>query len=497
MQFHSLTYAVFYLVVVVLYWTVARRPLLVQNVLVLGASYLFYGWWDWRFLFLILGSSLVDYFVAMGLSRDDASEGRRKALLATSLVVNLGALGFFKYFNFFIESASMALEGLGLPLQLGTLNIILPVGISFYTFQTISYTVEVYRGQIKPTRDPIAFLAFVSFFPQLVAGPIERAEDLLPQFLSPRRFDLDRARDGLRQALWGMAKKVVIADTLAMWVDPAFATFDTLGGVSIFIATWLFMVQLYCDFSGYSDIAIGCARVMGFDLSRNFAYPFFSRSLTEFWQRWHITLYSWLRDYLFFEIEMGIRRRHIERRKRLPKTERGPRRPPRWTTAANLVLLFTVSGLWHGATWAFVIWGVVNGLYLVPEFYRNQKVPREVVAHDRWLPNLVEARQMLKVNVLLLFSMVLFRSQTVDQAFAIYGRMLGAPLVDFELAAWALPCAIAALPLLLEWPQRHRQHALELEGAPTYVRWGIDYTLVFLIVLFAREDGVQFVYFQF
>ncbi len=497
MLFNSLAFALFFPTVLALYWTVGRRPLRLQNTLLLAASYLFYGWWDWRFLGLILASSLVDFFVGLGLSNPDRSPASRKALLALSLSANLGALGFFKYFNFFVDSARESIAALGVHTDLTTLSIILPVGISFYTFQTISYSVDVYRGRLEPTRDPISFLAFVAFFPQLVAGPIERADDLLPQFLKPRTFDDERARDGLRQMLWGMAKKVLIADSLAVPVEYAYTHSDTLGGGALLLATGLFFVQLYCDFSGYSDIAIGAARVLGFDLTRNFAFPFFSRSFTEFWQRWHITLNTWLRDYVFLEVEMRVRRRHLNRRKALPKDQRPPRTPPAWTTALNMVAVFTLSGLWHGAAWTFVLWGLLNGLFLVPELLWRRPIPKAIAAANRALPSPRELGQMLLVNGMILLSLVLFRAESLGQAAEIYGRLVTAPLVGLDLATYALPCALAAFPIVVEWKQRRLEHALAIADRPTWLRWSVYYGLFFAIILRGTGEAREFVYFQF
>ena len=340
MLFNSLIFPIFLVAAFAIYWLLARAPLKVQNLFLIGASYLFYGWWDPRFLSLIFVSSLVDYVVGRVLAKE-TRPGRRKTLLTVSLLTNLGILGFFKYFNFFIDSFVELLALVGIEAHVTTLRIILPVGISFYTFQTLSYTIDIYRKKIDHTEDAIAFFAFVSFFPQLVAGPIERAASLLPQFLRKREFELDKAKDGMRQMLWGFFKKVVIADNVAGHVNTIFDGYHSYDGFTLFLGVFFFAIQIYCDFSGYSDIAIGVARLFGFSLMRNFAFPYFSRDIAEFWRRWHISLSTWFRDYVYIPLggsRTATRARHI----------------------ANIIITFTVSGLWHGANWTFVIWGFLN-----------------------------------------------------------------------------------------------------------------------------------------
>ena len=301
MQFNSLIFAVFLLSVFLFYWSLPGEPRGIRNAFLLIASYIFYGWWDWHFLGLILLNSTVDYVLGLSLHQTQSNR-KRKILLGISLTTNLGILGFFKYYDFFIDSAMEVLQTIGLQANFHTLAIILPVGISFYTFQTLSYTIDIYRGKIAPTHNIIAYFAFVSFFPQLVAGPIERASHLLPQFLQRKNFDLEQAKDGLRQILWGLFKKTVIADNLAPYVDKIFSNYEAYPGPMLLLGTVYFAVQIYCDFSGYSDMAIGTARLFGFDLKRNFAYPYFSRDIGEFWRRWHISLSTWFRDYVYIPL---------------------------------------------------------------------------------------------------------------------------------------------------------------------------------------------------
>jgi len=325
MLFNSIEFAIFLPIVFILYWFVTNRDLRVQNLLLLVASYVFYGWWDYRFLSLIVFSSIVDYSIGLQMSKTDA-QNKRKLLLFASLCVNLGLLGFFKYYNFFIDSFVDAFTFFGHSINPDRLNIILPVGISFYTFQTLSYTIDVYKRKLEPTKDILSFFAFVSFFPQLVAGPIERATNL----------------DGMRQILWGLFKKVAIADNCAVFVNLIFANSADHSGSTLFIGAILFAFQIYCDFSGYSDIAIGTARLFGFNLMKNFAFPYFSRDIAEFWRRWHISLSTWFRDYLYIPL--------------------GGSRGSNYVKIRNTFIIFIVSGFWHGANWTFIVWGFLNAL---------------------------------------------------------------------------------------------------------------------------------------
>ena len=301
MLFNSIDFAIFLPIVFILYWFVTNKNLKLQNLLIVAASYLFYGWWDWRFLLLILFSTLVDYTIGRKLRIED-NQTKRKLLLWTSILVNLGFLGFFKYYNFFLDNFVTAFSFIGHPINPQGLNIILPVGISFYTFQTLSYTIDVYKRKLEPTEDFIAFSAFVSFFPQLVAGPIERATNLLPQFYKKRTFEYSKAVDGMRQILWGLFKKIVIADNCASYVNDIFSNYQDYSGNTLIIGAILFAFQIYGDFSGYSDIAIGTSRLFGFNLKQNFAFPYFSRDIAEFWRRWHISLSTWFRNYLYIPL---------------------------------------------------------------------------------------------------------------------------------------------------------------------------------------------------
>ena len=481
MLFNSIDFALFLPIVLLLYWTVFRRDLRMQNSFLLLASAVFYGWWDPRYLSLVFISAAVDWSVALQLERTEAS-GRRKALLALSMAANLGMLGIFKYYDFFVVNFNEAFAFLGAPISLRTLNVVLPVGISFYTFQTMSYTIDVYRREISATRDPVAFGAYVLFFPQLVAGPIERASTLMPQFKRPRAFDDTSAHDGLRQILWGLFKKVVVADSCALYVDKIYAQPELMSGSTLVLATVLFAFQIYGDFSGYSDIAIGTARLFGFNLMRNFAFPYFSRDMAEFWRRWHISLSTWFRDYLYIPL--------------------GGSRGSKGMQVRNSIIVFVISGFWHGASWNFLIWGLLNGLYFLPLTLRNNnRRYLGTIAEGRALPGFREAFAMLGTFALACLAWVFFRARTLQQAVDVYAGFLSADLFTLpDLGAQELQGAAVGVGvmLLMEWRARGRQHALQLGGElPRWLRWVIGYGVIALIVRFAPITEASFIYFQF
>ncbi|WP_116127861.1 MBOAT family O-acyltransferase [Lewinella sp. IMCC34183] len=482
MLFNSVEFGFFLPLVFLLYWFVCHRSLRLQNYLVVAASYFAYGWWDWRFLSLLLTSTVVDYTLARLIGRAREA-GTRKLLLGASIAVNLGVLAYFKYFNFFLDNFVRAFTFFGHEASGLALQIILPVGISFYTFQTLSYTIDVYRGRIQPTTDFIAFAAFVSFFPQLVAGPIERATHLLPQFLRRRTFDVAAATDGCRQILWGLFKKVVIADNSAIIVNDIFGHSDQLGGSTLLVGAVFFAFQIYGDFSGYSDIAIGTARLFGFDLMQNFAYPYFSRNIGEFWRRWHISLSTWFKDYLYIPL--------------------GGSRGGQLRTIRNTFIIFLVSGFWHGAAWTFVIWGFLNALYFLPLLIRSTN--RLHLGTIGAGGSTVTARDLIGVActfTLTVLAWIFFRADDVGQAMAILGEIFSPGL--FTLPEFTRPrtvvlvsCFILGL-LVVEWQGRELRHPLEnLEASYAWVpRQALYYGTLFLILYFF-DNQQPFVYFQF
>ncbi|PZF74708.1 MBOAT family O-acyltransferase [Taibaiella soli] len=479
MLFNSYEFAIFLPLVFILYWFAFQKSLRLQNLFIILVSYLFYGWWDWRFLFLVLFSSSLDFWV--GLRLDAIEDPRwRKVFFSLSYLTNLGFLGFFKYYNFFAESLTASFARLGVHLDPTTLYIILPVGISFYTFQTLSYTIDVYRRKLSAEKDPVVFFAFVSFFPQLVAGPIERATHLLPQFQHQRHFDSQKARDGLRQMLWGFFKKMVVADNCAKWVGQIFGDYQHQTSSALIAGSILFTFQIYGDFSGYSDIAIGSARLFGFDLIRNFAYPYFSRDIAEFWRRWHISLSNWFRDYVYIPL--------------------GGSRVSTYKVLRNTFVIFVLSGLWHGANWTYVAWGFLHAVYLLPlVLMKRNRNNLEIVAAGRTFPSLKELIQMLSTFALVSFALIFFRSKDIHSAFGYIAGMFKTPFLPFNrtLDFSLMTPVFIALMLLVEWAQRTKQHGLQMDHfASKPLRWSI-YLAVFLIIFVYGAAQQTFIYFQF
>src|SRR5690606_21505515 len=486
MLFNSIDFAIFLPIVFFTYWALDGK-LRAQNFLLIAASYLFYGWWDWRFLSLIFFSSAVDYLVGIGFSKIDDAR-KRRLLLLTSIAVNLGFLGFFKYYNFFLDNLIEAYTFFGQQINPRGLDIVLPVGISFYTLQTLSYTIDVYRRKLEPTRDPVAFFAFVSFFPQLVAGPIERATNLLPQFFQRRTFDYPKAVDGMRQMLWGLFKKIVIADNCAIYVNDIFANYSDYSGITLFMGGVLFAFLIYADLSGYSDIAIGCARLFGFSLMRNFAFPYFSRDIAEFWRRWHISLSTWFRDYVYIPL--------------------GGSFGSQWEKIRNTMVVFMVSGFWHGARWTFIIWGALNALYFLPLLlaYRNRK-NMDTVAEGRILPGVADLLRMTSTFLLVSLAWVFFRAESLAHAVAYLKRMFSSAMLESPVKdVWAINTGNHVIYLslaligftILEWVQRDKQHALQLRTArlPRVVRWSVYYGII-IVCFFMNGAQQDFIYFQF
>ena len=489
MTFTTLTFIVFLAIVFTVYWGLQKRSL--QNIFLFIASYIFYGWWNPFYCLFLFASSVVDYGAALGIARFQKPALRRVCLMI-ALCYNLGILGFFKYWGFFTESLQQALGAIGWHLDFVTVNVILPVGISFYTFQSISYTVEVYRRRIEPARNFLDYLSYLAFFPQLVAGPIERANHLLPQFLRDRTFSYAMAVDGCRQMLWGFFKKMMIADNLSPLVDAVYDQADQFSGPQLAFATVVFALQIYCDFSAYSDIAIGTAKLFGFDLMRNFAYPYFSQSMSEFWRRWHISLSTWLKDYVY--IPLG-----------------GSRVPP-LRSAINLMATFLISGLWHGASWNYVVWGGIHGGVILTERLWLGKAPvlrqDDIPGGQELLPSPKVLLRMLITFVLTCFAWIFFRAKGFPTALLIVKKIA---TEGFQPSAYASFAKVFdATPLngtvlvslmigfiLIEWMQRHHLHPLMIGKWAAPVRW-IIYSLFFWgTLVWGTWSTGQFVYFQF
>ena len=471
MLFNSIDFLWFLPVVFSAYWLL-KSNLRMQNLLIVVASYVFYGWWDWRFLILIAFTSAWSYIFGL-FECGESRRGWAKVRLAISLVINLGILGVFKYYNFFADSLVAVFPAL--KNSFVTLNVVLPVGISFYTFQALSYTIDVYRGTIRPTKDPIAFFAFISFFPQLVAGPIERATNLLPQFLQRRKFNYALAVDGCRQMLWGAFKKVVMADACGFVVDRIFDHPDMYGAGALWVGAILFAFQIYGDFSGYSDIAIGCSRLFGFNLMRNFAFPYFSRDIAEFWRRWHISLTTWFRDYLYIPL--------------------GGSRCGMMSRIRNTFVVFLVSGLWHGANWTFVIWGVCHACLFLPLLImgsnRKHLAPIESKAV---FPSIRDAIGMCCTFVMVSLAWVLFRAKDLSSAGDYLLRMCSGT-GQFPLSI-LLPLKWVAVVVVLEWFMRSEQHGLARLCRSKSLRWSV-YIALTVAVIAAFKRNAAFIYFQF
>ena len=485
MWFNTLDFAVFFIVVWTLYWLL---PLRAQNVMLLVASYFFYGYWDWRFLSLIAISTMVDYIAGLKIGRA-ATEGgpgsarRKKAWLIASICTNLGLLGFFKYFDFFVDSLSAVAASFGLDPGRLHLGIVLPVGISFYTFQTMSYTLDIYRGKMKPTRRLVEFALFVAFFPQLVAGPIERAKALLPQMLRKRRFDFYQFVDGLHLIFWGLFKKIFVADNLAPFVDRVFggsleqyAAIDP-SGFAVILGAYAFALQIYCDFSGYSDIARGCAKCMGFELRLNFNHPFASKNPSEFWQRWHISLSTWVRDYLY--ISMGGSRRGTVR------------------TYLNLGVAMVLVGLWHGAQWGRVLWGAHQAVLLILHRMLEPLLAKLSWARGRLLDGLWRLAKMIFMFQLFCMGLIIFRALSVGQALDMFWRICvwkGAAdwSLTLPLLGYAGPLLIfEVIQVILERDDLHR-----LERVPAWAK-SAACAMVFYLLAFYGATAQSFFYFQF
>ena len=482
MLFNSVDFAIFLPVVFLLFWFVTNKNLKLQNLLIVIASYFFYGWWDWRFLSLIVFSTCVDYLIGRRLKNQE-NHRRKKMLLWLSILINLGFLGFFKYYNFFLDNFISAFSFFGTELQASRLNIILPVGISFYTFQTLSYTIDVYRGKLEPTKNFISFAAFVSFFPQLVAGPIERATNLLPQFYKKRVFNYTKAINGLRQILWGLFKKVVIADNCAEFANIIFNNSDSYSGSTLVLGAILFAFQIYGDFSGYSDIAIGTSRLFGFNLMQNFAFPYFSRDIAEFWRRWHISLSTWFRDYVYIPL--------------------GGSRGGTWMKIRNTFIIFIVSGFWHGANWTFIVWGALNAAFFLPLLLSsNNRNHLNTIAKDRYLPTFKELCSMVLTFSITVFAWIFFRAENITHAIDIISVIFSKSILSVPVIKDSWAFAILLINILffviIEWFGRNWGFAIEQLGLKWHkvLRWGF-YLLLFTLTILLGGSEQDFIYFQF
>ena len=477
MLFNSIEFAIFLPIVFLLYWFVFNKNLRLQNLFIVVVSYIFYGWWDWRFLFLIALTSGCSFSAGLLIDKFRETQSRAKAVSIVNIVINLLILGVFKYYDFFVTSfADVFLHGKTEGLLL---KVILPVGISFYTFQALSYSIDVYHGKLEPTRDIVQFFAFVSFFPQLVAGPIERATNLLPQFARKRSFDYETGVDGIRQILWGLFKKMVVADNCALYVDQVFATYQTQSGSTLLLAAILFAFQIYGDFSGYSDIAIGTAKLFGIKLMRNFNVPYFSRDIAEFWRRWHISLTTWFRDYVYIPL--------------------GGSRCSKTKIIRNTFVIFLLSGLWHGANWTFIAWGAYNALLFLPLILmgKNRRY-LNIVASGKLVPSLKECAMTLLTFALVTIGWIIFRAESIEQACEYMLGICTPSLfsLPFLYVGTTKAAFFAFLMLLVEWLFREKRFILDFSVIPRWIPIVTSYSLILIILEFAAHSQ-SFIYFQF
>lgn len=474
MLFNSIEFVLFFPIVLILCWGIFNRVSLnVRNLFLLTASYIFYGWWDYRFLGLIVLSSIADFLLGKYIFQAKTQQLRR-LLLIVSLCLNLGVLFFFKYYGFFASELADLFQQWGYTIHSTTLNIILPVGISFYTFQTLSYTIDIYRRQLEPTKDALAFLTFISFFPQLVAGPIERARHLLPQFSTLKKFDYSMAANGFRQILWGFFAKIVVADSIAPITDTIFTNHETLGAGTLVLGAILFSIQIFGDFAGYSNIAIGTASILGFDLMQNFNMPYFSRNIREFWTRWHISLSTWFRDYVYIPL--------------------GGNRCSKTRNSINIMATFIISGLWHGANWTFIVWGLIHGLlYLITKPF-SPKENSDKLSLKQW-------PAITGTFLLVCAAFVFFRADNIHQAFSFFSRIFslksGTSLLDMTTLKVIVPGLFFSIALfVVEWIQSEKKHGLDIANLQPVIRHSIYYVVIFAILFSFQTDRI-FIYFQF
>lgn len=482
MLFNSINFTIFLPIVFILYWFVTNKSLKFQNILLLASSYFFYACWDWRFLFLLIFSTLLDYFTGIKMS-ESKNQRTKNFWFWLSISVNLGFLGIFKYYNFFIQSFADAVSNFGMHVNPWTLNVILPIGISFYTFHGLSYVIDIYKDRIKAEKNIIDYSVFVSFFPLLVAGPIERATHLLPQIQKRRTFDYTKAVDGLRQILWGLFKKVVIADQCAQYANTIFNNSAEYSGSTLVLGAIFFSFQIYGDFSGYSDIAIGTARLFGIDLLRNFAFPYFSRDIAEFWRRWHISLSTWFRDYLYIPL--------------------GGSKGGTWMKVRNTFIIFLVSGFWHGANWTFIVWGFLNALYIMPSIiFNTNRNNLDIVAQGKYFPNVKEFFQICLTFSLTVFAWIFFRANNLEHAINYISGIFSSSLFTFPKYDGddnkKLLFLLLFVFIIIEWLGRENQFALARLGVKwkSPIRYALYYAIIVLIFLCSGEKQ-EFIYFQF
>lgn len=499
MLFSSIDFAIFFIVVFLLYWFVFNRNLKIQNIFLLASSYIFYGWWDWRFLFLLFFISITNYLIALGIHKKIQKQ-HRKLFFIAGLVLNIVTLIFFKYFNFFIDGFVDLISLFGFNVNLLTIKIILPIGISFYIFLSLSYIIDVYQHKLAPVRNLIDALLTFSFFPIILAGPIQRPIGLLPQIYNKRIFIYSRATDGLRQILWGVFMKIVIADNCLVTVNTVFANSATYSGSTLILGIFLFSIQIYADFAGYSNIAIGIGKLLGFNIVRNFAYPYFARDIREFWKRWNISLTTWFRDYVFLPIAYSVSRKIKSNRFYLVKTEF-------FIYVIGITVTWMLTGLWHGANYTFIIWGLIHGFFLIINHAtakpRRRLLKRLDIRNDNIILIIVDS---LTTFIIIMFSWIFFRADNVEHAFSYISKIFSSSIFTIplflsmgEMAKIFITILLIAFFFIVEWIGRDEEYGIAKFGATWKkpFRWIAYVFLIFLIGIYMQTEESPFIYFQF
>ncbi|MCU7551490.1 MBOAT family protein [Chitinophagaceae bacterium LB-8] len=484
MLFTSNEFLIFFTAFFLLYWFVCDKNVKHQNILVLLGSYLFYAWWDWRFLSILITTSIVNFILGIYIEKTTVPKSR-KLLLWIGLLQGVGCLLLFKYFNFFVESFSNFFSFFHFNIHIQTINIIIPLGLSYYTFKSISYLLDIEKGKIKATAEWMVFCSYIAFFPALLAGPIDKARTLIPQLEQKRVFDYNLATDGLRQILWGVFKKVVIADNCASITNHIFDNYQHFSGSTLLIGAFLYTIQMYADFSGYSDMAIGFSRLIGFNITRNFDFPFFSQNIAEFWRKWHISLTSWLTEYVFTPLSIAFR-------------DLG-----KLGLIFAIIINFTICGIWHGANWTYVLFGLMHGCYFIPLILTGKMNKRSKIAGNKMLPSFSEAARMLATFVLVMFTFIVFRAENITQAFNYYQRLFSISLISIPavpkgyLTFRTLLLFIGSM-LLIEWLNREKEHGLQLGVIKGRIfRWSVYAFIFFLIGMLMETSETPFIYFKF
>ncbi|WP_074406528.1 MBOAT family O-acyltransferase [Aquimarina megaterium] len=481
MVFNSLDFVVFIIPVFLLYWLVFNRSKVYQNIFLLGASLFFYTWADWRFLVLLIGSTLINYYLGLKIFR--TPEDRKKSIfLYIGLVFNVGLLLYFKYFNFFYEGFYEILNVFGSESTYNSLVILLPLGISFFTFQTLGYLIDVYNEEIEPSENLLEFSVFVTFFPKILSGPIERASSLIPQIQEKRVISYQVSVDGLRQILWGLFAKIVVAENCALIANPIFNNYENESGSTLLLGAFFYAIQLYADFSGYSNMAIGVSKLFGIQLMRNFSTPFFSTNISDFWRKWHMSLTTWMMDYVFTPLSFTLRR---HQKKGL---------------IISIITTFVLVGFWHGANWTFVVYGLLHGIYFVPLVFSGKMNTSETVAKGKMLPSIKEIIKMILLFVLIMLTDVFFRVESVSVGFEYLQGIFSLSIIDVPSVLFTsttlITTALVGFFMLIEWVNREKKHDFEIGNYNIYLRW-ISYVSIFVLILIFGKSAETFIYFQF